>query len=612
MLILPDKANKSGCMNYFEQQARSRRRFQGLTLLFVLAAAATVAIFDGFAVLVLEAGGFVRGAASGAVMPATLLWTSLVVIGAIVLGSMYRINALSAGGGASVAAGAGGSLVAVAAADPARRNLRAIVEELAIASGVPVPQVFVLERETAINAFAAGYSPADAALAVTRGALDWLSAAELRGVVAHEFSHIVNGDMRLNIRLMGLLYGILAPTVIAQNAIARSPRGVAGALLALPLFAVGAVGAVFARLIKAVAARGREFAADAQAAQLTRQPQDIASALQKTTVVEGGSRLRNTAAEELAHMLFGDGVGYSPVFATHPPVPARILALEPQGPPPPQAPPAAPAAAAPSAAGHYDCAGELHRDLPWDLLAAARDPQAAEDLIYGLLLNADPAVRERQLQLIEKNFGPPRRASTQALASAVGALHPAQRLPLAAIAIPSLRQRPRDDQTRLVMAVTVLMHAGGAIEVFEFCLGRMLRQQIGEALHPGKTVAQGRRKLEECAAEAQCLLSAMAQFGQDSAAAAQAAYMDGASRLGLANAAPYAPLPAEGWSSRLDKALNALDELDAGAKECLVDALCATVRADARLVVEEAELLRAVCAALHCPLPPLLNRTAAA
>ncbi len=252
------------------------------------------------------------------------------------LGSLYRIASLR-GGGEAVALQMGGVAVPEHSNDFNLRRLRNVVEEIAIASGVPMPKFYVLEHEAAINAFAAGYSPSDAVVAVTRGALERLNRDELQGVIAHEFSHILNGDMRLNIRLIGVLFGILMIALIGKKMLEHGRFGDSDskgalAILAAALVAmiVGFVGLFFGRLIKAGVSRSRERLADASAVQFTRQTAGLAGALKKIGGVHEGSRLSHRGdAEEISHMLFGDGVGLSAWFATHPPLLERIQALEP-------------------------------------------------------------------------------------------------------------------------------------------------------------------------------------------------------------------------------------------------------------------------------------------
>ena len=645
-------------MDFFQQQAKVRGRSHGLLLLFLLAVLGIVGAIDAVVVAALE---WLREPHDPPLdLPPILAASSLAVLGVIALSTLYRMVSLD-GGGSKVAQELGGTLVSPDTHDPAHRRLRNVVEEIAIASGVPVPQIFVLEQETGINAFAAGYSPADAAVTVTRGALDKLRRDELQGVIAHEFSHILNGDMRLNIRLMGLLFGILVLGIIGGKVLQYGPRGDrrgGGAIMivALGLFAIGYIGVFFGRLIKAGISRQREYLADASAVQFTRQSEGIAGALKKVAGIDGGSRLANTHGEEVAHMLFGDGVGYAALFATHPPVLERIKLLDPNfnplqlaqlserwndpgyapdgeerplmadfagaPAPPPAAPPPLPQAGAAMTltpamltarvgqpqSEHYDCAAVLHQALPAALLDAARDQQHAVPLLFALLLDPSAeAVRSKQLGTIGADFGAPAAALAEELRPQLAALHPAQRLPLADIAMPTLRRLPRERLLQLVRTVVALTYADGRVAVFEWCLGRVLRMHITEALQPSKAGAPGRRKLDEAAAEAGTLLSVIAEFGQDDEAGARRAFLAGVQKLPLRQAPEYRAADPAGWTATLDQALQGLDALEPPAKAMLLEALVATIAADDKVTVEEAELLRAVCAALHCPLPPLVQ-----
>ena len=314
-------------MNFFERQAAARRSSMRLVVLFALAVLGIVLAVD-FAAYLAYGGG------EPAEVGALLVFSSVVTLAIIGLGSLYRIATLR-GGGEAVALQMGGVLVAGNSTDTQLRRLRNVVEEIAIASGVPVPKIYVLEHEAAINAFAAGYAPSDAVVAVTRGALDRLNRDELQGVIAHEFSHILNGDMRLNIRLIGVLFGILMLGLIGRHVLelGRGRGKGAGAVMAAALIAmvVGYIGLFFGRMIKAGVSRTRESLADAAAVQFTRQTAGLAGALKKIAGLGEGSKLNVRGdAEEVSHMLFGDGVGFSGLFATHPPLLARIQALEPQ------------------------------------------------------------------------------------------------------------------------------------------------------------------------------------------------------------------------------------------------------------------------------------------
>ena len=251
------------------------------------------------------------------------------------LASLYRAATLAHGGG-QVARLLGATQVTGEGADPLQRRLVNVVEEMALAAGVPVPEIYILEQEAGINAFAAGVTPADAAITVTRGALERLDRAELQGVIAHEFSHILNGDMRLNQQLIGLSFGILVLSLVGRWLLrsarfARRGRNSGqGAALAigLALMVIGAIGVLCSRLIKAAVSRQRERLADASAVQFTREPEGLAGALKK--IAGYGARITSVDTEEVAHMLFErSSSSFSGWFATHPPLLERIRALEP-------------------------------------------------------------------------------------------------------------------------------------------------------------------------------------------------------------------------------------------------------------------------------------------
>ena len=270
-------------MNFFDAQDHARRSTRALVAAYFLA---TLLIVAGVTVVTAAA---IYGGAGVTAEPRLLVGVACLTLLVIVGSTLYRMARLTAGGG-QVAREMGGVLVHADDTDPLRRRYRNVVEDMAIASGVPVPEIYVLERETAINAFAAGYTPDDAAIAVTRGTLEVLNRDELQGVVAHEFSHILNGDMRLNIRLMGVLFGIMVIGLIGRTILRggsgrsrrSSGKGSGGiVMIGLGLAVLGYVGVFFARIIKAAVSRQREYLADASAVQFTRQTSGIANALKK-------------------------------------------------------------------------------------------------------------------------------------------------------------------------------------------------------------------------------------------------------------------------------------------------------------------------------------------
>ena len=637
-------------MNFFERQVAARRATTWLVVLFVLAVLGIVLAVDAAAWL---AYGGAAGKEPGEI-GALLVFSTFATLLVIGLGSLYRIATLR-GGGDAVALQMGGTPVPADTSDFHLRRLHNVVEEIAIASGVPMPRLYVLEHEDAINAFAAGYTPSDAVIAVTRGTLDRLNRDELQGVIAHEFSHILNGDMRLNIRLMGVLFGILMLSVIGRKVLqyggrGRNSRG-AGAVMVAALIAmvVGSIGLFFARMIKAGVSRRREWLADASAVQFTRQTQGLSGALKKIGGLHAGSRLHDRGnTEEVSHMLFGDGIGFHGLFATHPPLLERIRALEPgfrdeqlarlearwtaappdgleedaqlglvhrgEGPLPnadgalPLTPPMVVAQVAQPRPDDYRRADAIAMRMPDALRALAAGRDTVVPLLCALLLDADDALASRQAMEIEARLGAAVAARARELRGDLLALHPMLRLPLAALAFPFLRLRPRPELDAFLDTVHAMVHADERVSLFEYCLGRLLQVQVRESLDPARHASFGRRRLSEIRGDVATLLAVVAQAGHDAPMQAQRAYLAGLQRVFPRDHIDYVP-PATGVLA-LDGVLGAVDALDPLAKQAVVEGLVATIAFDGEVCVAEAELLRTLCAALHCPLPPMLEATA--
>src|SRR5262245_7939637 len=436
--------------NFFQQQDSARRKTFQLVVYFVLAILILIALVYG---LLLALSVYSADAPVSWWQPELLLLAApgvgLVVGGA----SAFKVAQLASGGQA-VALMMGGQEVPGTTTDARQKRLLNVVEEMALAAGVPVPPVYVLQ-ERSINAFAAGYAPGDAVVAVSQGCLKYLTRDELQGVVAHEFSHILNGDMRLNIRLIGLIFGIMALSIIGRILMhtsgGRSSRrdGSRGGmvLLGLGVLVLGLVGAFFGRLIMAAVSRQREYLADASAVQFTRNRDGIGGALKKIGGLAEGSRIDNPQAAEVGHMFFANafaGEGLAGLLATHPPLVERIRRLDPQfdgqfpgvrpvgvdreeleGPRPGRVPPFAGmprlpglpqvpvpvlgfADEAASGVGHVDpevisYAQALHDGMPDVLRVAAQEPFGARALVYAILL--DPRADLRDLQLTRLKAG---------------------------------------------------------------------------------------------------------------------------------------------------------------------------------------------------------------
>jgi Zn-dependent protease with chaperone function len=635
-------------MNFFDRQVAARRASSRLVLLCVLAVAGIVLAVDFVAWLPIAA----KDTASPGETLGLLALVSLLVLAIIGLGSLHRIATLS-GGGEAIARQLGGMPVHEQSRDPQLQRLRQVVEAVAIASGVPMPKLYVLEQESGINACVAGYAPADAAIAVTRGALERLDRDELRGVIAHGFSHVLNGDMRVNLRLVGMLSGILVPALAGRRILEHgrsagrgwSAHAVLGA--AFVAMGVGAPGLVLARMIKAGVSRSRTLLADASAVQSTRQTAGLAGALKKIAGLPGGATLAQRGeAEEVGHLLFADGVGLQGLFATHPPPLQRIRALEPtfdatqlsalqrrwaaEPPdglaedirlgavarngalPAPDAvfamrPAMVVAQVAQPAADDFRRADAIVAALPAAVRALAADRDSVVPLVIGLLLDADPAVRARQHTEIAARLGRQAAVHAQALRDEhLDALHSMLRLPLVALAFPMLGQRPRTAIGLVLDTVHAAVNTDGRVSVFEYCLGTLLQAQMREALDPVRHAPFGRRRLVDARDAVALLLATIAQAGHDSDPDARRAWLVGFQRVFPQDHVDYAP-PANGVLA-LDPVWPQLDALAPEGKQALVEAMAAVVGRDGRITVVNAETLRTLCALLHCPLPPVLER----
>ncbi len=650
--------------NFFERQRLARRDSQRLVILFGLAVLAIVVAVTAVLLLFLGLGNEARLEGGQGLLARSweaIAWTAALTVATIAGASLFRTIQLREGG-AAVARSLGGTEIPASSRDPRHQRLRNVVEEIAIASGVTVPQIFVLEHEPGINAFAAGLRPTDAAIGVTRGALDQLSRDELQGVIAHEFSHVLNGDMRLNLRLIGWLAGITFLAVIGRILMRARGRNAGGIVMfGVALMVIGSVGLFCARMIKAGISRKREYLADASAVQFTRQNTGLAGALKKIAANAHGSTLEATDGEEVSHMMFGDGVGYSKLFATHPPLEQRIRALEPGfkltdltawirqqksadvqtaaearraplpdleftnvlGPagaalPMPVIiaglPAAASAALAPNdildqvgspGADDYRTAGLLHDSLPAGLDDAAHQPELAMPVLAALLLAEPGSIRQAQLAAVAERFDARTAQHAEALARLTAALHPMQRLPIAEIAFSALRRMPAGHLRATAEVVQALVVADRNTSLFEFCLGFVLRQHIDEVLSP-RDHKDGRKSLPAMQPAIGLLLSLLADVGhRGDRHAAERAFAAGLAELGQSITLKF-DVPLD-WSQRLGPALTDLDQLSPVAKSLLIAAMTQAMAHDSRIDVAEAELLRTTCAALHCPLPPLLH-----
>jgi Zn-dependent protease with chaperone function len=626
---------------FYERQDTARRNTKWLVAMFVLAVIGIVGTTCVATALVL-------GASGGEIpleAPAAAGVGALALIGG---GSAFKIAQL-AGGGTVVAERLGGRRIYPNTTDLVERRLLNVVEEMALASGVPVPPVFLLTEEKGLNAFAAGFSPSDAVIGVTRGCAEQLTRDQLQGVIAHEFSHILNGDMRLNLRLIGVLHGILLMGLVGRELLRVAGRGggrsrnnknngiVYLLLLGLVFMIVGFIGLFFGNLIKAAVSRQREFLADASAVQFTRNPEGIAGALKRIGSAIFGSKLVSPRAAEASHMYFAEGLGS--LFATHPPLEERIRRIDPawNGAYPPALPEdavvgigrdaaAAFAGAAPHgkellevediplqvvkhAADQVASPSEIHREYVRELVAAmppvvvddAHDPYGARALIYASLLDRNADVRMNQLRMLEQSAEPNVFELTLSLAKPVNQLDVRARLPLVDMTLPALRAMSPSQYQDFMYCFTELVRADQRMGLFEWALHHILLRHLRpqfEKVQLRPIIYYG---LQRLSGPISCLLSALARASQhDDATAFEA----GARQLPEVGVQLLSP---DGCGlSQLNQALQELARAAPRQRGRLIDACAACICADRAVNVAEAELLRAVCDMLDCPMPPLL------
>ncbi|AIY43913.1 Heat shock HtpX-like protein [Collimonas arenae] len=649
-------------MTFFEQQHQARQETKKLVFLFALAVLAIV-IAVNLAMALLwnfKFGGhheLMRSYPKGFFAINTLI--TLALIGGGTLIQTFNLR----DGGDAVAQMAGGRLVSPATGDLQERRLLNVVEEMALASGIACPKVYLLEQEDSINAFAAGYNQNEAVVAVTRGTLNRLTRDELQGVVGHEFSHILNGDMRLNVHLIGVLFGIQMIAGFGQQLMnfgrfsssSRDDKGPPWQLImlfaGLALFVVGYIGIFFGRVIKSAVSRQREFLADASAVQFTRNPEGIGGALRKigglTDGKKIGSQINHPNAEQLSHLFLGSARpnlldGW---FATHPPLTERLKRIYGRSMSPLEAPelstpyaetterladlpfaaagfasavastsmpaPVTVSGAAATPSLEFGNSSGMKSPLSPQLDGAVRDPAGACAVVYALLLG-EGAERDTQLAILKKET-PQQAALTTFLAEAVAQLPLSARLPLVDLAAPALRQLAQADRDRLLAIVEQLIAADSRITLAEFVLQTVLTRRL--APRAGRLVPIRFNRLSDLSADVALLLSLVAHVAvpagrTDVTAARLTAFLRGAA------ACPELKLASHDYCDgatlsfpRVRQALDNVNQLAPLAKPQLVKALLAAADGGEALQISSADILRAICAGIEAPIPPAVAAT---
>ena len=623
-------------MNFFEHQDKARQKTQQLLGLFALSIFMMVVAIYIPVVLFLDLLYITPKRFWW--NPTLFLYVSTITILFISLASLYKIFCLRQGGSV-IAEDLGGRLIITETASEQEQQLLNIVEEMAIASGIPVPQVYLLYNEPSINAFAAGFTINDAVIGVTRGSIEKFNRDELQGVIAHEFSHILNGDMRLNLRLIGLLHGILFIFLTGRVMLRTSTldkEGRSFGLFGLMLMAIGGIGLICGRLIKAAVSRQREFLADASAVQFTRNPDGISGALEKLQEID--SRLLTPRAEAASHMFFSTAVSihfWKEMFATHPPLPDRIRRVGrvkiknipnssanrvhsgsansltmgfAGGNPQPTNPGQVVAQIGTVTPKHFDRAQELLAELPETLRSGVRETQTAQAILFALALETENSqIQEKQLTWLRQVQSEELVESTVNLNKEIIELDTNIYLALVDLTIPALRQLSAKECHRTCKCVQGLITAKGHLSLRDFVLRLILWHRLQPVIEPDTNIGVKFNSIEEIWSDCLLVLSALAQIGANNADAAAYAFSAGVFRLPNSRQQEKPKTPLKCNFSDVKKSIERLRQATPKLKQGLVDACAHTVLVDNKVTSEEKDLMRAIAMTLDCPIPPFLN-----
>lgn len=652
-------------VDFFSQQDQARRNTSLLVALFLLAVAALIGITNLLVMLTLWGlSSPFDGSVATLVYqgPRSLMaqfdWTrfgqiSLAVSAVVFCAIGYKWQQL-AGGGKAVAEALGGQRILPNTDNGEQQQALNVVEEMAIASGMPVPAVYLLSHEFGINAFAAGSTPADAVIGLTQGCIERFNRPQLQGVVAHEFSHILNGDMRLNLRLIAILNGIVFIGSLGRLLLRFGPRGrrrsgknssaYLGLLgLGLGLILIGWLGTLFGNLIKASVSRQREFLADASAIQFTRNPQGIADAFKVIGGHQYGSELLNPASAEVRHLFFGQSFkglnafkSLNGLFATHPPLLDRILRIEPNWdgsyiyPKPSEVkvqqqlelerkqqrrqqrldaiqlgvvlvggPSDLLASQSPSLETIRDGIDEL----PANLYAQAHEPLGAMALVLCLLLSERETIRSKQLLRIQQMSIKGLVELCRELQLEIQRLPRAQLLPLVQLCLPALKCMSTEQYLPFKKALLLVIRADQHTDLFEWCLFQVVQHYLAPEFETHRSRTGTHTQPQQVSSEYQLVMSLLAHQGHTLEEDAEKAFNRGVGSIGLYN---LRLLPkSECELQAFIKAVNLLGSSKPLLKSRLLNGFVHCVKQDKQITPIECEIISSIAAIMDSPLPSL-------
>jgi Zn-dependent protease with chaperone function len=612
-------------MNFFQHQDRARIRSRRFTCLLFLTAAITVLSVSFLTAYLADYNNDLAEYSYWDLFTFSAIAFTVIFC----LASLYRKYHLRAGGKA-VALELGGTLILPNNSNLEEQTLINIVEEMSIASGMPIPEVYVID-ELGINAFVAGFDLNDAVVVVTRGALANFTRDEMQGVIAHEFSHIFNGDMRLNLRMTSMIYGLLCIGMlgyfIVRSRARRGRRHTKGSAMILPLgvvlAVVGSIGTFFGVMIKAMVSRQREYLADASAVQFTRNPDGIASALKKILFLTNGSEISNPKASQFSHMFFSDSLKTKArkffKMATHPPLKIRILAIEPSWDGEFQdkkeegdavvsdektkveelkslLPVVAVSNVGDINQESIDEAHDVIAKIPTNIKNFTSETLGAEAVIYSLLVELDGDFRQKRLQILEDNSGDHFNILTKELHVQIGELDKKLRLPLIELSIASLRYFTAPQYKNFKRNVSLLVKADAKVSLFEWSLSKILFNSLDQKFVKKSVELEQCYNLEDAKEEFSLFLSLMAYAGHKITSKAKIAF----ETTILSHKLVQIPFTPKNKIKSLNKAILKLEKLKPLEKEKLLNA-CSHCIFQNEVFPEEVELFTAFAAVLNCP-----------
>ena len=642
-------------MDFFTEQDKARAKSSNLVFLFCLA---VVSIIGSLFAMLSLVGSQDEDLSKLSWSLELFIMVALGTILVVGLASLIRIAFLS-GGGKVVAESLGGKRLQPNTPNPLETRILNLVEEMAIASGTPVPPVYLLE-EDGINAFAAGYSPADAVVGITRGCAEKLNRDQLQGVIAHEFSHILNGDMRLNIRLSGIIFGIIFLSRIGEimmrvsgssrrRSSNNSDGGAALVMIGLGIFIIGLVGGFFGSLIRAAVSRQREFLADASAVQFTRNPEGISGALKRIGGFSSGSEIQSSLAGDYSHFFFSSAL--SSMFATHPPLPMRIRRIEPNwaseypdtdkiseqvdgstsqisgfagtsAPTSGALPQPAPSPDAQNNSGpsprdsflksfegpqkkQIKHAQSLLQQISPALLSLAKEPTGCRCILFALLLDSkNSSVRDQQTQLILNNTDQDTNTLTQKIFPQIQELSCELKYLLIEECAPSFTLFSPGQMEDFLTLVDALMQADQKIDLFEWSLQKIIGYQLNHQSNNSTKALHGRASLRSRINECSTFLGALAHFGGEPGQAVKS-YKKGFRSLDRSRPVNLPPVEKCNDLGVMDATLLKLNKMTPLAKRSFLDACSKVAEHDGMISDTEIQIIRGIAAALSCPLGPV-------